>query len=182
MLNWILFFTLFNSVQALNNFCSQIGDERPLSFCQFSPNSKMLATASWWVPSPAIQYMLWHCTLKWLVGMEYWCKIRHVMHQSHSNYEKNKFENYIDIFVVYTVIWKIQIMQSYYTFVVCVLLTLAGPNGCHFCQCTVRRILLTRRHGTKTEMIFFYAKCLWQRKNFLFDITRLFNTKEEFLQ
>ena len=33
--------------QGLNNFCSQIGDDRPLSFCQFSPDSSMLATASW---------------------------------------------------------------------------------------------------------------------------------------
>ncbi|CAJ0968515.1 unnamed protein product [Ranitomeya imitator] len=31
--------------QSLNNFCSQIGDDRPLSFCHFSPNSKLLATA-----------------------------------------------------------------------------------------------------------------------------------------
>ncbi|XP_018084543.1 pre-mRNA processing factor 4 L homeolog isoform X2 [Xenopus laevis] len=35
------------SLQSLNNFCSQIGDDRPLSFCHFSPNSKMLATACW---------------------------------------------------------------------------------------------------------------------------------------
>ncbi|XP_052788002.1 U4/U6 small nuclear ribonucleoprotein Prp4-like [Mya arenaria] len=34
-------------LRAVNNESSQIGDTRPLSFCQFSPNSKMLATASW---------------------------------------------------------------------------------------------------------------------------------------
>ena len=28
---------------------SQIGDSRPLSYCSFSPNGKMLATASWYV-------------------------------------------------------------------------------------------------------------------------------------
>lgn len=34
-------------MQALTIYCSQIGDTRPISFCQFSPNSKVLATASW---------------------------------------------------------------------------------------------------------------------------------------
>nr|XP_054502423.1 U4/U6 small nuclear ribonucleoprotein Prp4 isoform X2 [Agelaius phoeniceus] len=33
--------------ESLNNFCSQIGDDRPLSYCHFSPNSKLLATACW---------------------------------------------------------------------------------------------------------------------------------------
>lgn len=33
--------------KSLNNFCSQIGDDRPISYCHFSPNSKMLATACW---------------------------------------------------------------------------------------------------------------------------------------
>jgi len=33
--------------RALINFCSQIGDNRPLSFCNFSPDGKMLATGSW---------------------------------------------------------------------------------------------------------------------------------------
>eukprot|EP00795_Rhopilema_esculentum_P010529 gene10529-19256_t len=32
---------------ALTNFCSQIGDDRPLSFGKFSPNGEMLATSSW---------------------------------------------------------------------------------------------------------------------------------------
>ncbi|XP_022201719.2 U4/U6 small nuclear ribonucleoprotein Prp4 [Nilaparvata lugens] len=31
----------------LSIYCSQIGDTRPLSYCNFSPDSKMLATASW---------------------------------------------------------------------------------------------------------------------------------------
>lgn len=35
-------------LQNLNNFCSQIGDDRPISFCHFSPDSRMLATASWY--------------------------------------------------------------------------------------------------------------------------------------
>ncbi|KAK3088517.1 hypothetical protein FSP39_020089 [Pinctada imbricata] len=34
-------------LRAVSNECSQIGDERPLSFCQFSPDSKLLAVASW---------------------------------------------------------------------------------------------------------------------------------------
>ncbi|XP_069842494.1 U4/U6 small nuclear ribonucleoprotein Prp4 [Dendropsophus ebraccatus] len=38
---------LHKSLRSLNNFCSQIGDDRPLSFCHFSPNSKLLATACW---------------------------------------------------------------------------------------------------------------------------------------
>ncbi|KAK6480865.1 U4/U6 small nuclear ribonucleoprotein Prp4-like [Huso huso] len=35
------------TLRGLNNFCSQIGDDRPISSCQFSPNSKLLVTASW---------------------------------------------------------------------------------------------------------------------------------------
>ncbi|KAJ7308054.1 hypothetical protein JRQ81_008557 [Phrynocephalus forsythii] len=38
---------LHKSLRSLNNFCSQIGDDRPISFCHFSPNSKLLATACW---------------------------------------------------------------------------------------------------------------------------------------
>lgn len=38
---------LHKRLRSLNNFCSQIGDDRPISFCQFSPNSKLLVTASW---------------------------------------------------------------------------------------------------------------------------------------
>lgn len=34
-------------LQAVSIFASQIGDTRPISYCQFSPNSQMLATASW---------------------------------------------------------------------------------------------------------------------------------------
>ena len=37
----------FGVSQALTNFCSQIGDDRPLSFGKFSPNGEMLATSSW---------------------------------------------------------------------------------------------------------------------------------------
>lgn len=41
--------------QNLNNFCSQIGDDRPISFCHFSSNSKMLATASWYDHPPFVR-------------------------------------------------------------------------------------------------------------------------------
>jgi len=34
-------------IRSVTNDCSQIGDSRPISYCTFSPNSKMLATASW---------------------------------------------------------------------------------------------------------------------------------------
>ncbi len=34
-------------LQVLTNQCSQVGDARPMSYIQFSPNSQMLATASW---------------------------------------------------------------------------------------------------------------------------------------
>lgn len=38
---------LLKKLQALSIYCSQIGDSRPISYCQFSPNSELLATASW---------------------------------------------------------------------------------------------------------------------------------------
>jgi U4/U6 small nuclear ribonucleoprotein PRP4 len=34
-------------LQIMAIYSSQIGDTRPISYCQFSPNSKLLATASW---------------------------------------------------------------------------------------------------------------------------------------
>ncbi|XP_054707202.1 U4/U6 small nuclear ribonucleoprotein Prp4-like [Uloborus diversus] len=37
----------YKKLRSLNINCSQIGDTRPLSFCQFSPDCNMLATASW---------------------------------------------------------------------------------------------------------------------------------------
>lgn len=36
-------------LQVLSIHCSQVGDTRPVSFCQFSPNSKLIATGSWLV-------------------------------------------------------------------------------------------------------------------------------------
>ena len=38
---------LFNKRQSLAMECSQVGDTRPLSHCEFSPNARMLATSSW---------------------------------------------------------------------------------------------------------------------------------------
>lgn len=38
---------LLKKLQALSGYRSQFADTRPISFCQFSPNSKILATASW---------------------------------------------------------------------------------------------------------------------------------------
>ncbi|XP_018324248.1 U4/U6 small nuclear ribonucleoprotein Prp4 [Agrilus planipennis] len=38
---------LQKKLQSITIHSSQIGDTRPISFCQFSPNSKLLATASW---------------------------------------------------------------------------------------------------------------------------------------
>ncbi|XP_017783416.1 PREDICTED: U4/U6 small nuclear ribonucleoprotein Prp4 [Nicrophorus vespilloides] len=34
-------------LQVLSIYSSQVGDTRPISFCQFSPNSELLATGSW---------------------------------------------------------------------------------------------------------------------------------------
>lgn len=34
-------------ITSLTIYCSQIGDTRPLSYCNFSPDSSMLATSSW---------------------------------------------------------------------------------------------------------------------------------------
>jgi len=38
---------LQKKLQAVSIYCSQIGDTRPISYCQFSPDSKLLATSSW---------------------------------------------------------------------------------------------------------------------------------------
>jgi U4/U6 small nuclear ribonucleoprotein PRP4 len=39
---------LLKKLHAMSIYCSQIGDTRPISFCQFSPDSKMLVTGSWY--------------------------------------------------------------------------------------------------------------------------------------
>ncbi|XP_065916207.1 U4/U6 small nuclear ribonucleoprotein Prp4-like [Dysidea avara] len=38
---------LHKRLRVVTNSCSQVGDDRPISFCHFSPNSEMLATGSW---------------------------------------------------------------------------------------------------------------------------------------
>ncbi|CAI8050160.1 U4/U6 small nuclear ribonucleoprotein Prp4 [Geodia barretti] len=38
---------LHKALRSLSNSASQVGDERPVSFCQFSPDSQQLATCSW---------------------------------------------------------------------------------------------------------------------------------------
>jgi len=38
---------LFEELKSLSSFASNIGDNRPIAFCEFSPDSKLLATASW---------------------------------------------------------------------------------------------------------------------------------------
>ena len=39
--------TLFTGLKDLSSIASNIGDNRPIAFCQFSPDSSSLATASW---------------------------------------------------------------------------------------------------------------------------------------
>lgn len=38
---------LYKQLRCLTISCSQIGDNRPISYCSFSPDSKMIATSSW---------------------------------------------------------------------------------------------------------------------------------------
>uniref|UniRef100_A0A0P4Y860 U4/U6 small nuclear ribonucleoprotein Prp4 n=1 Tax=Daphnia magna TaxID=35525 RepID=A0A0P4Y860_9CRUS len=38
---------MVKQMRNMNIMCSQVGDGRPVSFCQFSPNGNFLATASW---------------------------------------------------------------------------------------------------------------------------------------
>eukprot|EP00126_Sphaerothecum_destruens_P002571 Sdes_comp15997_c0_seq3m5170 len=38
---------LYNKLRSIGTTSSQIGDNRPLSYCQFSPDSQLLATSSW---------------------------------------------------------------------------------------------------------------------------------------
>eukprot|EP00037_Helgoeca_nana_P006132 m.56919 g.56919 ORF g.56919 m.56919 type:complete len:529 (-) comp17036_c0_seq1:364-1950(-) len=38
---------LHNRLRNFGNYCSQVGDNRPISSCEFSPDGKTLATASW---------------------------------------------------------------------------------------------------------------------------------------
>lgn len=37
----------YRNIRSFANYCSQVGDSRPLSFCRFSPNSKFVAVSSW---------------------------------------------------------------------------------------------------------------------------------------
>jgi U4/U6 small nuclear ribonucleoprotein PRP4 len=37
----------YRYVRGFTNYCSEVGDTRPLSFCRFSPNSEMIVVASW---------------------------------------------------------------------------------------------------------------------------------------
>jgi U4/U6 small nuclear ribonucleoprotein PRP4 len=39
--------TLFSKLKSITNFSSQVGSNRPLASCSFSPNSQWLATGSW---------------------------------------------------------------------------------------------------------------------------------------
>ncbi|XP_065829945.1 U4/U6 small nuclear ribonucleoprotein Prp4-like [Oscarella lobularis] len=39
--------SLHKRLRTFSNYCSQVGDERPVSVCQFAANSKLLATGSW---------------------------------------------------------------------------------------------------------------------------------------
>ncbi|KFD55896.1 hypothetical protein M513_03335, partial [Trichuris suis] len=34
-------------ITSVSNYCSQVGDTRPLAYCDFSPDSRMIATAGW---------------------------------------------------------------------------------------------------------------------------------------
>lgn len=38
---------LHSRIRNFGNYCSQVGDSRPISSCEFSPDGKTLATASW---------------------------------------------------------------------------------------------------------------------------------------
>lgn len=38
---------LFQRLRGVTIAASQIGDDRPIAFCEFSPNEEIIATASW---------------------------------------------------------------------------------------------------------------------------------------
>jgi U4/U6 small nuclear ribonucleoprotein PRP4 len=37
----------YRKIKGFTNYSSEVGDTRPLSFCRFSPDSKMVAISSW---------------------------------------------------------------------------------------------------------------------------------------